>query len=779
MLRSLLLLVFTGLSLMAQQVPGQYILELDEEPLADNWAVKSKDTRSAVAYRTREALVRSQQDTVRTALSSRKVRIKGTAEVVANAIVVEGADLAALQNLPGVKAIVPVTKFKPLLDHVVPLMKFPEAWAKVGGRDSAGAGMKVGILDTGIDNFHLGFLDDSLPVPDGFPKFSPPLNQKYTNKKVIVARSYDGGLAADVEGHGTAVAMMAAGAYHLGARGNMSGSAPKAYLGNYNVYGSDGITTSSVLLALDDAVRDGMDAINLSFGSANGALRPEEEETYAAVLRRVAAAGVIVVTAAGNNGPDPATVSNPGTNGESIAVGSTENDRIPTNPSVVILPSTRLTAIPASNSDDATAIRGQMVDVSTLDLDGLGCAAFAADSLKGKIALVQRGTCLFSEKFANAKAAGAVGVVVFNNVAGAAAGMDVGEETLPGLGVSRNDGFTIRDEIALKPDTDFLLLFWSVPEDPNQISIFSAAGPTPGLNIKPDLLAVGGSVLTAANETDENDPESSGYFILDGTSLAAPLVTGAAAVLKQARPGLTPAQYRSLLVNSARSFPDGVKAISVMDSGAGMLDLQAAINASTAVAPISVSFGEFRGQTATRNFTVTNVGASGDNLTLKITTNDELKPDLSTTVVSLGPGESQRVTLDWTNTAAASGAYQGFIEITSSTGTVARVPYWLAVRDTRVAGISLLSLESDEAPGTLIRDFYFRVVDKSGLSLTEPIPQMTVVSGSGTVLSVDLLGGNFPGVYVASMRLGRVAGLNVFKITAGGVEREVRIQGAN
>lgn len=775
MLRSFLLCVYSALVLQAQQIPGQFILELEGEPLAGDWAAKSKDTRSAATYQTRAAVIRSQQDAVRAALVSKNVKVRGAAEVVANAIVVTGGDEATLRNIPGVKAVVPVIRYKPMLDHVIPLMKFPEAWAKVGGREKAGEGMKIGILDTGIDNFHLGFLDDSLPVPDGFPKFSPSLNQKYTNKKVIVARSYDGTSAADQEGHGTGVAMMAAGVYHLGARGYMSGTAPKAFLGNYHVGGPEGISSANVLLALDDAVKDGMDAINMSFGSA--ALRLEEDERYAAILTRVAAAGVVIVTAAGNNGPDPATVSNPGSSPDVIAVGSTENDRIPTNPSVVLLPSTRFSAVPASNSDDAVAIQGKMVDVSSLGGDGLGCAAFPADSLKGKIALIQRGTCNFEDKFNFAMAAGAIGTVIVNNVAGAAAGMNVGAATLPGLGVSRNDGFTIKDEVALNPDATFILLFYSVDEDPNQVSEFSAAGPTPGMSIKPDVLAVGGNVITAVNETDENDPETSGYVIADGTSLSSPLVTGAVAVLKQLRPGLTVPQYRSLIVNSARSFPDGSKTIQVMDTGAGMLDLNRAMAASTAVAPVSVSFGEFKGSTLTKNFTMTNVASGGDNLTLSIITNDPMKPDLSATTVSLGPGESQQISLNWTNSAATAGAYQGFIEVTSSTGSVARVPYWLAVRDTKVSSISLLNYSSEEAPGTLISDFYFRVIDKAGLSLLDPAPQMTVVSGAATVQGVELLGGNFPGVYVATLRLSRTAGLNVFKISAGGVDREVRITG--
>src|SRR5205085_6299870 len=133
--------------------------------------------------------------------------------------------------IPGVSYVVPVAKARPTLDRAVGLMNVPGAWSALGGASQAGAGMKIGIIDSGIDQNHPGFQDATLTPPPGFPKG----DTAYTNTKVIVARSYvqqdlAPGFAAfpdqtdpasfsqpddctprDRIGHGTAIAMIAAG----------------------------------------------------------------------------------------------------------------------------------------------------------------------------------------------------------------------------------------------------------------------------------------------------------------------------------------------------------------------------------------------------------------------------------------------------------------------------------------------------------------------------------------------------------------------------------------
>src|SRR5262249_17934119 len=157
---------------------------------------------------------------------------------------------------------------------------------------------------------------------------------------------------------------------------------------------------------------------------------------------------------------------------QTISVGATENDRIPTSPSLLLLPSTRYSAVPASNSEEHSRVDAALFDVESLDKTGLGCDPFPDGSLKGKIAFIQRGDCTFQIKFANARAAGAVGAVVYNNVGNPARlSMSVDDtEPLPGLMISRVDGFTVKDAIASTPNAVYTLFFsLSLAIDPNEV----------------------------------------------------------------------------------------------------------------------------------------------------------------------------------------------------------------------------------------------------------------------------------------------------------------------
>ncbi|MBL8179479.1 MAG: S8 family serine peptidase [Bryobacterales bacterium] len=770
MFRLLLSVVSLLLPLCAQPIPGRYILELEGEPLAAAKAARAE----------RAAAIGAQHQVLRSMLAGRKVQVRGALDTVANAIVVENADPDALRNLPGVKRVVQSRYLQLKMDHAMNLLRFPDAWVKAGGRARAGAGMKIAIIDTGIDNFHLAFQDEELSAPEGFPLFSPEGNKRFTSAKVIVARSY-GGTAQDLVGHGTAVASAAASAYHLGPRGVMAGSAPKAWLGNYNVAeGTDGaISIDNTLRAIDDAVKDGMDVINLSLGGPAFAL--PDDELFTPVIARAAGAGAIVIVAAGNEGPDNATPSDTASSQHVVAVGASENDRLPTSPAVLSPPSTRITATPASNSEEAEQIAGKFADVATIDPSGLACNSLPGGSLAGKIALILRGTCNFAVKFVNARNAGAVAAVVYNSEASPSRViMQVDDEPLKGLMISRGDGTTLKNRIAANGDADYVLFFsTSLPEDPNRLADFSSRGPGPDMAIKPDMVATGTNLITATNETPEGSPELSGYLPLDGTSLSSPIVAGVAAVLKQVRPGLTPAQYRSVLINSSLPFPEGASKIEVQKTGAGLLQFSDTLSAVTAIEPASVSFGEYRGLSNWfREITVTNIGAVGDNLSLSLRTNDALKPELSTETLTLAPKGSAVVKLTWNHTTAGTGAYQGFLEIRSGTGSIARVPYWLGVRGTEAKEISLTYVQPSSRVGTRA-EIYYRVLDGSGISLVDPSPEVTVSSGGGSILQSGLAGSIYPGVNAAVVRLGPSAGVNVFTIKAGGVSREVRIRATN
>ena len=129
------------------------------------------------------------------------------------------------------------------------------------------------MIDSGVDVNNPAF-SDPLPAVDGFPKVLAAGDARYTNAKIIVAKNYtpllpDGGdpSADDIDGHGTGTALAAAGGTASTPFGPVTGVAPKAYIGSYKVIDSNGGTSDVIAKAIDDAVADGMDVINISLGS--------------------------------------------------------------------------------------------------------------------------------------------------------------------------------------------------------------------------------------------------------------------------------------------------------------------------------------------------------------------------------------------------------------------------------------------------------------------------------------------------------------------------------
>lgn len=763
----------------AQPVPGHYIVELTEEPLV--LAAKSGGPRLAAGDR--RAAVRQQQRNVRRRLAARRAAVYGSVERVANALLVRlaGDEAAALASLPGVKRVRPVRWIRLNLDHALPLHRVPETWANLGGQDLAGAGVKIGIIDTGIDVSHPAFQDPSLPMPDGFPRANQRSDLEFTSNKVIVARSYLRLLgsvqdisARDTDGHGTAVAMAAAGMPVATAEGLISGVAPKAYLGSYNVFDRTGGRTRDdvVLKAFDDAVADGMDVVNLSLGSVF-APRPQDE-LFTAAVERATALGTVVVVAAGNDGPEPFTVSDLAVAPAAIAVGATWNDRIFSG-SVRLSTGELFRAVPGSGPRPAQPLVAPLADVETLDPTGLACNPLPSGSLTGRISLILRGTCLFEAKLNNVRAGGAVGALVYTDQARPEPiTMAVGAATLPAAMVGYEDGRRIKQLLAahsnLTATIDFRPSAFAV--DPRRVADFSSSGPATDFAVKPDLAATGTAVRTAA--------PGGGFQLVQGTSFSSPIVAGAAAVLKAARPGYPGSHYRSLLINTAEPLmlPSGAPA-PVRQVGGGVLNLEAALNSTLTVYPTSISFGTTTDE-AVRQLTIFNLSTSEQTLALALQPfQGGPLPALSTTSVTLGPLDARTIMLRANLQGAAPGEYQGYLYIRgASPGADIHVPYWQAVPSAVPAYLKILNQTDSGTPGSLLRGaISVRITDAAGVPLREPPPTVTVVSGGGSVVSVTSLDDEVPGLFQVNVRLGPEAGSNVFRIQAGSLSREVTIEG--
>jgi hypothetical protein len=399
--------------------------------------------------------------------------------------------------------------------------------------------------------------------------------------------------------------------------------------------------------------------------------------------------------------------------------------------------------------------------------------------LTGKVALILRGTCTFEVKLNNAERAGAVGAVIYATAASPdPIGMNVGVATLPAEMVSNANGLLLKGQPGVNVTLRFTL--GAVPQDFDKITVFSGIGPNVDLSIKPDLVAVGESFYVATQSVDPNGEmySSDGFALVDGTSFSSPLVAGALALLKSARPGLTIDQYRSLLVNSATGITDlAGEAATVQKVGGGQLSLGAALRSSVAAVPASLSLGV--STRATGTLRLENLGADESLMLTVEPRNGGAAPVLSATSLTVAAGQGGEVALGMDGSALDAGAYEGFVRVTGTvSGTEIRVPYWFAVPGRAPAAIPLLGLTSTGRRNAQLRNaIYFRVTDSAGVPIAGYQPDVEVVDGGGSVAGVTSLDADSPGLYTATVRLGPVAGANTFRILAGDKTLAVVITG--
>jgi minor extracellular serine protease Vpr len=296
------------------------------------------------------------------------------------------------------------------------------------------------------------------------------------------------------------------------------------------------------------------------------------------------------------------------------------------------------------------------------------------------------------------------------------------------------------------------------------------------IGLKPDITAVGGGIYVATQTLDPNGDmyDPSGYVLVDGTSFSAPLVAGAAALIKSARPGLSVDQYRSLLINSAATAQThSGETPGIQQAGAGLLDTNAALHSTVTAYPASLNLGA-----GNRILTLTNLAAAQETFTIAATPQSgEATPAVASSTVELSAGSSVGLPVSWNAGGQAPGTYQGVLTITgTSSGTRIHVPYWYAVMTDVPAHITILDSTASGRRGSVQRQaVLFRITDVSGLNLAGAQPVVTAVSGGGMARGVVSYDSDVPGMFGVDVQLGPVAGANVFRIQAGDVTAEVSI----
>jgi minor extracellular serine protease Vpr len=533
----------------------------------------------------------------------------------------DSAQRAKLGALGSVKAVWPVHEVK-LAPTSVPDLATAVAQTGADLANTAGwtgAGVKVAIMDTGVDYNHpdLGGdgVDSDAASNDGV------FDNDFPGSRVItgwdfVGNAYDASEFTstgapnpnyspvpvpdpdpdDCNSHGTHVSGIV-GASPATATG-VKGVAPGVQFGAYRVFGCGGSTTDDVMLAaMERALADGMDVLNMSIGDAfnNWPQSPTARGASALVD-----AGMVVVASIGNSGADGLySAGAPGVGDKVIGVASFDNTHVR---QVVFRVSPDGRGFPFGNAAGAPAAPTSgslpMAKTGTPTTADDGCAAAPAGTYAGNAVLIRRGTCPFHTKALNAMNAGAAAVVLYNNVAGALSPTVAGTPaiTIPVVAITAADGAEINNRIASGPTT----LTWTneqgtfVNPTGGLISSFSSYGMTADLQLKPDIGAPGGLIRSTY------PLELGSYATISGTSMSSPHVAGAAALLKQARPTLAASDFRAILQNSADPKNwSGSPGLGLLDfahrQGAGMVDIDDAIASTTTVTPGKLSFGEGTG----------------------------------------------------------------------------------------------------------------------------------------------------------------------------------------
>ncbi|MEI6356182.1 MAG: S8 family serine peptidase, partial [Verrucomicrobiota bacterium] len=417
-----------------------------------------------------------------------EAKITGRFGILVNAIRVRVLEsrIPALRALPGVVRVQRVHRYRPDLESSLPWIGVPTAWAGTAG-GLTGAGIRIGIIDSGIDYYHADFggRGRATDHEDDDPKVIEP--GSFPTTKVVggtdfVGDDYDASdtakdtpvpdpdpLDTKANGHGSHVAgiaaglgVLAGGSTYTGAHNSKvdfsrfkigPGVAPDAKLYALKVFGRSG-STEAVTDALDWAAdpnddgrtTDHLDVVNLSLGGDFGSYDAADVELKA--VDRLARLGCVVVVSAGNAGDTHYILGNPGFAPRAITVANSIDNGTTTQDLRVLSPASIATNYPAV--EGAVTVTAPLGDVgpktaqvvATSPADACEPLSNTA-ALKGKIALIDRGDCLFADKIAKAQAAGAIGVIMVNNQDGPPIPMggNTGDPaTIPGVMVSQADG---------------------------------------------------------------------------------------------------------------------------------------------------------------------------------------------------------------------------------------------------------------------------------------------------------------------------------------------------
>ncbi|MGE0763101.1 MAG: S8 family serine peptidase [Bdellovibrionales bacterium] len=572
---------------------------------------------------------------------------------------------AALQkmitNIPGVRSVEPARKIgRPITSALASADKKSKPFSRTSvqfieadqvhrelktseGLAVRGQGMRVGVLDTGIDFTHRMLGGNGRE--EDFKNTKPSdATAAFPNNKVVggldlVGTEFDAGSELwskqlpkpdtnpiDEGGHGTHVAGTIAG---IGdGLETYSGVAPDAQLYAIKVFGADGSTSDSVVIAgleyaadpnQDGDPSDRLDVVNLSLGSGFG----QPQIMYTEAIRVLSEGGTMVVASAGNSGAIDYVVGAPSTSDEALSVAASIDDMDHNwkfNASEIKIGNSDAFLVRAIEGpiskpvEESAGVKGKLVHI------GLANRPLTDEEkakLSGNIALIDRGAVAFVEKLKVAKSGGAIGALVANNQPGEPIPMGGdGSVDIPAIMVTKEVGDQVKEGVS-KGDVVLDFNTGKMIEDAtlvDTITDFSSKGPrSMDSALKPEITAPGQSIISASMGSGDKGVEMS------GTSMSGPHMAGVMTLVKQFRPKLSTRELKSLVMSTTKSIHDAKGVVYPLTlQGAGRVRTMAAVMAPLAFNQPALSLGNvqvgqgktIRRQIEVRNITDQNVSVS-------------------------------------------------------------------------------------------------------------------------------------------------------------------------
>lgn len=602
------------------------IVELQDKPVIEyaiQQGVELENLDQAFSKQVSDDLI-STMDAVQSDIKKEKLDIEYHYEFVnvfnGFSATVSLEDAEKIEAMPNVKKVFLAVEYEqpvlpePDMNTSGGIVNTEQTWGEMGFK---GEGMVVAVLDSSF-----------APEHPSMQKITDPTRAKYRSPEQIQSIGLDRGTWRSVKmpyaynyydntqnlsspsNHGTHVAGTVA-ANGDPDKGGIRGVAPEAQVLGMKVFGDDPSVSTTYddiyVRAIEDSLKLGADAINMSLGSTAGFVLPEEDDPARVAIKNAADCGVVVNISAGNSNkfgsghkdpynynPDFGVLGSPSVNPESFSVASVENTHM------------AVSTLKFKDKKFSYEESGHISIIDTLEKKpqpyvecGLGqIGDFINKPVGGKVALIQRGSLGFGEKILNAQNAGARAVVIFNSIAGGnnIMGMSYGPQEadihIPAVFIGIDNG------LEMKNTTGASIVFdggSATIVNPNTglMSDFTSWGTTPNLDFKPEITAPGGQIYS----TLQGDK----YGLMSGTSMAAPHVSGGMALVLQRVDQdfnlFGKARYdmaKNLMMTTANPLldKDTNEFVSPRRQGAGVMDLYAATSGTAIVVDPSTNISK-------------------------------------------------------------------------------------------------------------------------------------------------------------------------------------------